>query len=101
MKFGVSLTRRVLAAFAVAAACTFVCGCTSTPFPAVLSDPPPPTETTLNTDQVKQAVDQLVTDRNHVCAEAIADGATNVTSADCGTGTAGGAIPNTGAAAKP
>lgn len=101
MKFGVGVTRRILAAFAIAAAYTLVCGCSSTPFPTVLNDPPPPAETTLNTDQVKQAVNELVSDRNHVCAEAMADGATNVTPADCGAGPATGATPNTGAAAKP
>jgi hypothetical protein len=101
MKFGVSVTRRLLAACSIAAACALVCGCSSTPFPVVLSDPPPPAETTLNTDQVKQAMDELVSDRKHICSEAIAEGATNITPADCASGNAGGASPNAGAAAKP
>jgi len=101
MRFGAGVTRRVLAALAIVAACALVCGCSSTPFPAVLSDPPPSAETTLNPDQVKQAVDDLVSDRNHVCAQAIADADTAVTPASCGAGTVTGAAPNTGAAVKP
>lgn len=101
MKFGFSVARRVLAAFSIAATCVLVCGCSSTPFPVVLPDPQPPAETTLNTEQVKQAMDTLISDRNHVCSEAKADGATDVTPADCGAGSVTGAVPNAGAAAKP
>jgi hypothetical protein len=100
MKSGFSVTRRVLAVFSVAAACALVCDCSSTTYPAVLSDPPPPNDTTLSPDQVKKAMDNLISDRNRQCSEAIAEKAPDDPPPDCGVTTTG-ATPNTGAAAKP
>ncbi len=100
MKFGFSVTRRVLAAVSVAAVCALVCGCSSTTYPAVLTDPPPSTDTTLSPDQIKKAMDNLISDRNRQCSEAIADAAPGDPPPDCGATTTG-ATPNAGAAAKP
>jgi hypothetical protein len=100
MKIGSSVTRRVLAAFSVAAACALVCGCSSTTYPAVLSDPPPSSDTPLSPDEVKKAMDNLISDRNRQCSEAIADAAPGDPRPDCGVTTTG-ATPNGGAAAKP
>jgi hypothetical protein len=97
MKFGV--TQRVLAALCVAAACTLVCGCSSTTYPAVLTDPPPSAESTLSPDEVKKAMDNLISARNHQCSEVTAEEAPGTPPPDCNDTT--GATPNAGAAAKP
>ncbi|MGH6672094.1 MAG: hypothetical protein ACRECV_09005 [Xanthobacteraceae bacterium] len=91
------MTRLVLAAAAVATACALMCGCSSTAFPVVLSDPPAPNETTLSPDQVKQAMDNLISDRNHLCSVAVAD-KTGSTPQDCG---ATGSTQNAATPAKP
>jgi hypothetical protein len=101
MKLWSSVTRLCLAAFSVSAICAVLGGCSSTPFPAVLTDPPPPTDTTLSPDQVKRAMDNLIADRNHLCAEATADAAPGSPPPDCSTATTTGTTPNSGAAAKP
>jgi ABC-type oligopeptide transport system substrate-binding subunit len=88
---------RRLAAFAVvAAALCLVAGCSSssTPslFPAVLDRPAPREDTPLSPDQVKQATDNLIAERNRLCAEAVANG--NPAAANCAAApaqTAGGA----------
>jgi hypothetical protein len=100
MKSGFSVTRRILAALSVAAACALVCGCASTTYPAVLSDPPPPNDTTLSPDEVKKAMDNLISDRNHQCSEAIADAPPGQPPPDCAATTTG-STPSAGAAAKP
>lgn len=100
MKLGFGVTRRVLAAAAVAAVCALVCGCSSTTYPAVLNDPPPSADTTLDPDQVKKAMDNLISDRNRQCTEAMADAQPGDPTPDCGVTTTG-TTRNSGAAAKP
>jgi hypothetical protein len=98
MTFRLCVTRRALAALYVAAACTLVCGCSATTFPTVLADPPGPNDPTLSPDQVKQAMDGLISDRNHLCAVAVADQSPGSSPQGCG---ATGTTANAGAAAKP
>jgi hypothetical protein len=61
-----------LAALAVVGSAWFAAGCSSTDtmFPAVHDMPAARTETTLTPDQVKQATDSLVSERNHLDSEA-------------------------------
>jgi hypothetical protein len=42
------------------------------PFPSVLASPVARDTTPLSPDEVKQAMDTLVSERNHLCAEAVA-----------------------------
>ena len=100
MKSGFSVMRRVLAAVSVAGACALVCNCSSTTYPAVLSDPPAPNDTMLSPVEVKKAMDNLISDRNHQCSEAIADAPPGEPPPDC-RATTTGATSNAGAAAKP
>jgi len=90
-----------LAALAIGAATLFVvAGCSSSLapglFPAVLNSPPPREETPLSPDQVKQATDNLIAERNRLCAEAAANG--NPAAGNCG---AAASAQNAGGAAKP
>jgi hypothetical protein len=104
MKSGFGVTRRLLAAVSVAGACALACGCSSTLYPAVLANPPGPTDTTLSPDEVKKAMDNLMSARNHQCTEAIADAQPGDPTPDCGATTTGattGATSGAGAAAKP
>jgi hypothetical protein len=100
MKSGLSVTRRLLVAVSVAAVCALACGCSSTTYPAVLADPPGPSDTPLSPDEVKKAVDNLISARNHQCTEAVAEAAPGDPQPDCGATTTG-ATPNAGAAVKP
>lgn len=62
-----------LASLAIAAGTAFLAaGCTSpaTPFPSVFNDPPRHEDAPLAPNEVKQALDNLVSDRNHLCAQA-------------------------------
>lgn len=95
-----SASRLCLAAVSVFAICALMGGCAATTFPTVLADPPPPAETPLSPDQIKQAVDSLISDRNRQCSEAIADAQPGDPRPDCGVATTG-TTPNSGAAAKP
>ena len=87
---------RRLAILAVGvAALLLIGGCSSSSgpglFPAVLDSPPPREDTPLNADQVKQATDNLIAERNRLCAEAAANG--NPAAGDCAAApaqTAGG-----------
>jgi hypothetical protein len=79
-----------------AAALLLLAGCSSssTPslFPAVLDSPAPREDAPLSPNQVKQATDNLIAERNRLCAEAAANG--NPAAANCGAApaqTAGGA----------
>jgi hypothetical protein len=65
-----------LAALAVVGTALLVAGCSSTDtmFPAVHDMPAARTETTLTPDQVKQATDSLVSERNHLDSEAQSQG---------------------------
>jgi hypothetical protein len=61
-----------LAALAVVGCALLVAGCSSTDrmFPAVHDMPAARTETTLTPDEVKQATDSLVSERDHLNTEA-------------------------------
>jgi hypothetical protein len=100
MKSGFGVMLRVLAAVSVAGVCALAGGCSSTTYPAVLADPPGPTDTTLSPDEIKKATDNLISARNHQCTEAIADAQPGDPTPDCGATTTG-TTPNAGAAAKP
>jgi hypothetical protein len=107
MMFGMRVARRVLTACALAAGCALAGGCafpvTPSPFPSVLSDPAARSDTTLSQDQVKQAVDDLVSERKRLCMEQIADEGADAATPDCAADT--GAIPSgalsAGTPAKP
>jgi hypothetical protein len=65
------------------AAAALVSGCSSAsspspagPYPSVLANPVARDTTPLSPDEVKQAMDNLITERNHLCAEAIATSGT-------------------------
>jgi hypothetical protein len=80
-----------------AATLVLVAGCSSSSapglFPAVLNSPPPREETPLSPDQVKQATDNLIAERNRLCAEAAANG--NPAAGNCAAApaqTAGGPV---------
>ena len=75
------VTARVLAPLAIGlAACMAISGCSSTSspaanpyaYPSVLADPTPRDGTPLSPDEVKQVMDNLISERNHLCAEAVA-----------------------------
>jgi len=72
-----SVTTRVLAALAIGAAATvLVSGCSSHgEFPAVLDHPTPRDDVPLSAEQVKQATDALISERDHLSAEAQTGGA--------------------------
>lgn len=94
--------RRVWARLAVAAATALsLAGCSSpaTPglFPSVLDDPPPHEDAPLKPDEVKQAVDNLISERNQLCSETTDRSAANTP--HCGDAAGSGQTP--GAAAKP
>jgi hypothetical protein len=63
----------------------------------VLNDPPRHEDTPLQPGEVKQAVDNLVTERNHLCSETTDRSSGNTP--HCGDPT--GAVQTAGAAAKP
>ena len=70
-----STTRRQLAALLIAgAAFAGLSGCSpGADFPSIFStghDLPPPPTATMNTDQVQQATEALITDRDHLNAQA-------------------------------
>ncbi len=70
------VTTRVLAVMAsVALAALALSGCSPgadypSIFPAVHDMPPPRADTPMDPDQVQQATEDLITDRNHLSAEA-------------------------------
>jgi hypothetical protein len=68
------------------------------PFPSVLTSPTARDTTPLSPDEIKQALDTLTSERNHLCAEAVAtSGAKAYGSSGPGNCTADGTT--TGAAA--
>ena len=80
-------TTRVLAGFALgpkalalaAAACLLVSGCSPgvdypSIFPAVHDMPPPRADAPMDADQVQQATEDLITQRNHLSAEMQSNG---------------------------
>ena len=85
------VTTRGLAALAIAAAaCLLVSGCSPgadypSIFPAVHDMPPPRADTPLDPDQVQQATEDLITERNHLSAEAQGAGQTQYAEAPAAT----------------
>jgi hypothetical protein len=95
-------TARLIAGLAVAAGTALLsagCSSTATPglYPTVLNDPPAHEDTPLKPDEVKQAVDNLISDRNHLCSETTAHSSNDTP--HCGDAT--GSVQTAGAAAKP
>lgn len=96
---------RLLVALAFGCAgAVLIAGCSSSSpslFPVVLDKPPPRNDTPLSPEQVKQATDSLVADRNRLCAQAAANDSPN--SANCGSDNPAspGATQQAGGAAKP
>ena len=89
------VTGRRLAALpvilALAAGCTLVSACSSPgAYPTIFAGPAPRPESTLTPDEVKQATDSLVSDRNQSCAVAIANAAPGNPPPDCTPQTATG-----------
>ena len=69
------IARLALGNLAIAASVAFlVSGCSDMNFPAIHDMPPPRADTTLNPDQVKQATDALIAERDHLSTEAQANG---------------------------
>jgi len=68
------------------------------PFPSVLASPVARDTTPLSPDEVKQAMDNLISERNHLCAEAIATSGTKAYGAS-GPGNCSADGTTTGAAA--
>jgi hypothetical protein len=100
MKRRSCVTARVLAALAICLAPALVAsGCSSSSsssaslvYPSVLADPPPRDTTPLSAAEAQQAMDNLISQRNHLCAEAVAtSGAKSSAAANCADGTTGGA----------
>jgi hypothetical protein len=100
MKGRSCVTARVLAAVAVCLAPALVAsGCSSSSlssaspvYPSVLADPPPRDTAPLSPAEAQQAMDNLISQRNHLCAEAVAtSGAKSSAAANCADTTNGGA----------
>ena|ERR1700683_1983569 len=94
------VTARMLAALAICLApALVVSGCSSSqlssaspPYPAVLADPPARDTAPLSPTEVQQAMDSLISQRNHLCAEAVATSGTRSPAAsNCTDTTTGGA----------
>jgi hypothetical protein len=69
------IARPSLGTLAIAALVAFlVSGCSEVTFPAVHDMPAPRAETTMNPDQVKQATDALISERDHLSTEAQGNG---------------------------
>jgi hypothetical protein len=90
---------RVLAVLAICLAPALMAsGCSSSSsasllYPSVLAEPPARDTSPLSAVEVKQAMDNLISERNHLCAEAVAtsgaksSAASNCTDTTGGTGT--------------
>ena len=87
------------------AAALGMCGCSSPAapnlFPAVLADPPPSSDTTLSPDEVRQATQNLIAERDRLCLEAMASEGVANPVASCGAQNAAATAPAGGAAVKP
>ncbi|MGB6536281.1 MAG: hypothetical protein WBF58_09995 [Xanthobacteraceae bacterium] len=107
MRFGCSATRRVLAGVLVAVACAVLCACSSSSssssgaFPNLFDPTASPTDTTLTPDQVKQAMDKLVSDRNQLCSAAIASQPAGGPPPDCVSTAVTGSTPAAGVGGRP
>jgi hypothetical protein len=91
-----NVAARVVAGLALGAAAALIAACSpGADYPAVLDRPAPRAEQTMNPDQVKQATDALISDRDKLSA---AQGTTPPVSAPVTTGST---HTTTGTAAKP
>jgi hypothetical protein len=92
------MAKRVLGALAIAAALALLTsGCSEIGFPAIHDMPAPRADAPLTPDQVKQATDDLISQRDHLSTEAQANAQANPA-----TGTAAPAATQTaGAQSKP
>jgi hypothetical protein len=70
-------------------------------YPSVLATPTARDTTPLSPDEVKQAMDNLVSERNHLCAEAIATSGTRASSGSSPGSCAADGTPAGGAGIKP
>jgi hypothetical protein len=95
-----SVTARMLAALAICLAPAVVasgCSTSSLPssspqFPSVLAEPAARDTAPLGPDEVKQAMDNLISERNHLCAQAVAtSGAKSPAASNCTDTTTAGA----------
>jgi hypothetical protein len=94
------VTARMLAALAICLALAVVAsGCSSSKvssvspaYPAVLADPPQRDTSPMSPTEVQQAMDNLISERNHLCAEAVAtNGSKSSAATNCTDTTTGGA----------
>lgn len=102
------IARLALGTLAMAAAAGFlVSGCSEVTFPAIHDMPAPRADTPLSPDQVKQATDTLISERDHLSTEAQANGQPNPASNTADNGTTGSvkkkrrALPASAKAAAP
>lgn len=96
-----TLTRTLPRTLAVAAAVAFlVSGCSSDMgFPAIHDMPAPRAEAPLTPDQVKQATDALISERDHLSTEAQSNGQPGTAANAAGNAAAG--APHPSSAAQP
>jgi hypothetical protein len=95
------VTARVLAGLAICLAPALMAsGCASSSsqssasllYPSVLADPPARDTAPLSATEVQQAMDNLISERNHLCAEAVAtSGSRSAAASNCADTPAGGA----------
>ncbi len=99
-----SVRRQICAALAVAGIFALVSACSqSGVYPTVLDDPTEPSDPTLTPAQVKQATDNLLSDRDHLhsCTQQIASAAPDAAPPECASTIVTDSTPAAGAAAKP
>jgi hypothetical protein len=79
--------------------------CSQAGYPAVLDSPMPRGDPEMSPDQVQQATDALISDRNQLSAQTAADSQANPPPSGAGNGTAApattGSTKTAGAGAKP
>ncbi len=94
------IAKLALVAVAVASVAPLAAGCSSTEamYPAVHDMPAARTETTLTPDQVKQATDSLVSEREHLNSEAQTAGGLQPVAATNASATTGSVPPKKSAA---
>jgi hypothetical protein len=83
-----------------------LCACSSSSsssgaFPTLFDKPASPDDTTLTPDQVKQAMDNLVSDRNQLCSAAVASQPPGGPPPDCVSPAVTGSTPAAGAGGRP
>ena len=95
--------KRISAAVAVATVAALLSACSSSSgtYPSLFAEPPPRSDTPLTPAEVKQATDTLLTDRDHLCAEAIANVPPGGPPPDCAAQTGTTGKPGGGAPEKP